>query len=69
MSFFRETPSCSNHPRNPSHAVGIWAEPFKQHKHPVALASGEKKWEILLFCNSNPEKRAMGTGLRAHEVD
>jgi hypothetical protein len=38
----RRLARCSNHPGIPSHAVGIWAEPFEQRVHPVGLASGEQ---------------------------
>ncbi len=61
MSFFRATPSCPNHPWTPSHAVGIWAEPFEQRTHPVGLASGEQRWEIWFFCRAYPEKMVMAT--------
>ncbi len=42
MSFFTATPCCPNHPGTPSHALGIWAEPFEQYAHPLGLALGEQ---------------------------
>ncbi len=56
VSFSRATPRCCKHPRTPSHAVGIWAEPFAECTHPVGLASGEKMWKIRVFGKSGPEK-------------
>ncbi len=66
------TPCCPNHTWTPSHAVGIWTEPFEQYAHSLGLASGEQRQEIRFFCSSDPENMAMvarhAEGQRTHEL-